>query len=171
VCIFVILAEFQSTWGKHDNSVLAEFPSTWGKYDKNPQTKVVALDTKDQEYVDIKDAFESTVGGKRTIVKIERVQNPTLYALYAARKKHMDQTNPPGTVNERRLYHGCARDVIQNIIHGGFNRSYAGRNGTICYVAIINLVIEASSKQMAFKIHMPPYIALPKADRQCMTLL
>lgn len=117
-------------------SFLAEFPSTWGKYDdKNPQTKLVAIDTKDQEYVDIKNAFESTAGGKRTIIKIERVQNPTLYAQYAARKKLMDQTNPPGTVNERRLYHGCGGDVVQNIIHGGFNRSYAGKNGIAKYFA------------------------------------
>ena len=110
---------------------LDEFPSTWGKYDKNPQTKVILLDPWSREYIDVKNGFDSTIGEtKRTIVKIERIQNPTLYAQYAARKKFMDQTNLPGTVNERRLYHGCPGDVVQNIIHGGFNRSFAGRNGT-----------------------------------------
>ena len=110
-------------------SLLAEFPSTWGAYDKNPQTKVVTLDPKDEEYVDVKNTFETSSGRKGTIVKIERIQNPTLYAQYAARKKLMDQTNPSGTQNERRLYHGCAGDSVQGIIHGGFNRSYAGKNG------------------------------------------
>ena len=110
--------------------LLAEFPSTWGEYDKNPQTKVVTLDPKDKEYVDVKSAFETSFREKRTIVKIERIQNPTLYAQYAARKKIMDQTNPSGTQNERRLYHGTAGDCVQSIIHGGFNRNYAGKNGT-----------------------------------------
>ena len=90
---------------------------------------MVLLDPKDEEYLDIKKGFDITVGGKRAISKIERIQNPTLYAQYAARKKLMDQTNPPKTMNERRLYHGCGGDVVQNIIHGGFNRSYAGKNG------------------------------------------
>ena len=124
---------------------LDEFPSTWGKGDKNPQTKVILLDPWSWEYIDVKKGFDSTIGGtKKTIVKIERVQNPTLYTQYAARKKFMDQTNPPGTVNERRLYHGCGGDVIQHIIHGGFNRSFAEKCGTnvinvaICSVHSLN---------------------------------
>ena len=112
-------------------SLLAEFPSTWGQYDDNPQTKIVNLDPKDKEYIDVKKGFDATVGGPKTIVKIERIQNPTLYAQYAARKKLMDRTNPPKTMNERRLYHGCGGEVVQSIIHGGFNRSYAGKNGKI----------------------------------------
>ena len=41
----------------------------------------------------------------------------------------MDQSNPKGTKNEERLYHGSSGDVIQNIVFQGFNRSYAGKNG------------------------------------------
>ena len=111
-------------------SISDEFPSTWRKDDENPQIRVISLDAKSQEYINVKNGFDLTSGGARTIVKIERVQNPTLYAQYAARKKVMDQTNPPDTKNERRLYHGCGEDSIQSIIHGGFNRSYAGKNGT-----------------------------------------
>ena len=110
--------------------LLAEFPTTWGKdIIKNPQIKLVQLGTNDSEYIEVKKGFETTVSGK-TIVKIERVQNPTLYAQYAARKRLMDQTNPVGTTNERRLYHGCGPEVVQNIYHGGFNRSFCGKNGT-----------------------------------------
>ena len=117
-----------------------EFPSTWGKYDTNPQTKVVLLDKNDQDYGDVINRFESTVGTKRTIVKVERIQNPTLYAQYAARKKLMDQTNPPGTPNERRLFHGCGGDVTESIIHGGFNRIYAGKHGTNYILGLHNIV-------------------------------
>ena len=104
------------------------------------------LGSKDEEYINVKKGFESSIGGaKITIIKIERIQNPTLYAQYAARKKLMDRTNPPGTVNERRLYHGCGGDVVQSIIYGGFNRSYAGKNGTnvtnivLCLYCILKL--------------------------------
>ena len=107
----------------------AEFPSTWGDdVNKNPQTKLVQLSTSDSEYIEVKKGFETTVS-RRTIVTIERIQNPTLYALYGARKRLMDQTNPVGTTNERRLYHGCGPDVVQSIYHGGFNRSFCGKNG------------------------------------------
>ena len=95
---------------------------------KNPQTKLVQLGAKDSEYIEVIKEFEKTVPGK-TILKLERVQNPTLYAQYAARKRLMDQTNPPGTTNERRLYHGCGPDVVEKIYHGGFNRSFCGKNG------------------------------------------
>ena len=104
-----------------------EFPPSWGN-DKNPQTDIIPLDPKDQEYIKIKNDFERTVSGI-TIVKIERIQNPTLYAQYSARKRRMDNDNPKGTLNERRLYHGCSAEVVQNIIFQGFNRSYAGKNG------------------------------------------
>ena len=110
---------------------LAEFPPTWGdNIDKNPQTKVVQLSTNDSEYIKIKKGFEVTVSGK-TIVKIERIQNPTLYAQYAARKRFMNQL---GTANEKRLYHGCGGDVVKNIYHGGFNRSFCGKNGKCALV-------------------------------------
>ena len=108
---------------------VAEFPATWGEdVNKNPQTQLVQLGTSDSEYIEVKKGFEATVSGK-TILKVERVQNPTLYAQYAARKRLMDQTNPPGTTNERILYHGCGPDVVKNIYHGGFNRSFCGKNG------------------------------------------
>ena len=64
-----------------------------------------------------------------SILKIERVQNPTLYSQYMARKKEMDKFNPPGHQNERWLFHGTKPETCPNISHGGFNRSYCGQNG------------------------------------------
>ena len=40
----------------------------------------------------------------------------------------MDKANP-GTGNERRLYHGCRPEVVQDIAHNGFNRIFAGLHG------------------------------------------
>ena len=37
--------------------------------------------------------------------------------------------NPAGTQNERRLWHGTASDVIDEIVAAGYNRGFNGRNG------------------------------------------
>ena len=108
--------------------IIGEFPSTW--QGNTLEIKLVTLNVRSEEYIGVQKGFESTVKGNR-IEKIERVQNPTLYTQYAARKKVMDQTNPPGTQNERRLYHGCAADIVQNVVHQGLNRTYARAGGKI----------------------------------------
>ncbi len=64
-----------------------------------------------------------------SIIRIERIQNPTLYSQYIARKKKMDKLNPQGCQNERQLFHGTKPDNCPTINHGGFNRSYCGQNG------------------------------------------
>ena len=100
---------------------------------------VVDLQPSDPEYQEVNTAFTSTMppagsaGGDiwKSVVKIQRIQNPALYAQYAGRKKIMEKENP-GIQNERRLFHGCKGDVVKNIHHQGFNRSFAGANGK-CY--------------------------------------
>lgn len=64
-----------------------------------------------------------------SIVKIERIQNPALYSQYVARRRQMDKQNPQGHQNERLLFHGTAVDSCGSINHGGFNRSFSGKNG------------------------------------------
>ena len=64
-----------------------------------------------------------------SIIKIERIQNPALYSQYVARKRQMDKQNPQGHQNERLLFHGTAKDSCGSINHGGFNRSFSGKNG------------------------------------------
>ena len=62
-------------------------------------------------------------------LQIERVQNKTLYQQFIAKKKLMDDTNPPGMKNERPLWHGFSEDAKNSICSYGFNRSYCGKNG------------------------------------------
>lgn len=59
---------------------------------------------------------------------MERVQNPTLFRQYQAKKAHMEKQNT-GIQNEKTLWHGTAVDAVQNINNYGFNRSYCGKNG------------------------------------------
>ena len=94
---------------------------------------VVKLSSNGHEYKDIAAKFNSTMVQRqshRRIVKIERIQNPTLYAQYTVKKRSMETANV-GRIhqNERRLFHGCALSAVTKINHGGFNRSYAGAHG------------------------------------------
>ena len=65
------------------------------------------------------------------LLQIERIQNKTVYTQYSIKKRHMEQTNPQGTTNERQLWHGLSKDAVQSVNYYGYNRSYCGnKNGT-----------------------------------------
>ena len=49
---------------------------------------------------------------------------------YEAKKQLLEQQNPPGTTNERTLWHGTAPEAVDSINAHGFNSlSYCGKNG------------------------------------------
>ena len=87
-----------------------------------------------KEYNEVLQEFNKsmTPGTSYTkIVKIQRIQNPMLYAQYVAKKKVMEKHNPPGFQNEQRLFHGTPAYICPQINQQGFNRSFAGKNGKI----------------------------------------
>ena len=119
----------------------AGFPASWEVMPKDSSGKeiachVVDLHPSDPEYHEVQTAFTSMMppagssGGStwKNLVKIQRIQNPALYAQYAGRKKIMEKENPQ-IENEKRLFHGCKGSVVKNIYHQGFYRSFAGVNG------------------------------------------
>lgn len=93
---------------------------------------VVDLSSSDAEYVDVRQKFDQTMAKHyRSIVRIQRIQNPALYFQFIVRKKEMDKYNPPGHQNEHKLYHGTSADTCPKINQSGFNRSFAGKNGNV----------------------------------------
>ncbi|KAL8582502.1 hypothetical protein ACOMHN_066594 [Nucella lapillus] len=64
------------------------------------------------------------------VLQIERIQNPTLFQQFKVKKKELEQYNPKGTENEKRLFHGTPSDSVEGIITNGFNRNFCGRHGT-----------------------------------------
>ena len=138
--------------------IVVESPGKWDTMPKGVACHIVDLDPKSTEYSEVKSKFVTSMGPLKIlqnppsshgmvtkmsmapygqwsqIIKIERIQNPFLHAQYVAKKKTMDQHNPSNIVNERELFHGCPGDVVEKISHHGFNRSFAGKNGT--YVAM-----------------------------------
>ena len=107
-------------------------PNYWDPQPKGADGKeiplhIVRLDaTKhSKEYKKVGDGFLQTANN-HTILKIERIQNPSLFKQYAAKKQSMEEQNGS---KERFLYHGTAADVVPNINQNGLNRSYSGKNG------------------------------------------
>ena len=183
-----------------------ESPGKWDTMPKGVACHIVALDPKSTEYSEVKSKFETSMGPLKMqqnppssrgmaaniamaqymyagqqwsqIIKIERIQNPFLHAQYVAKKKTMDQHNPSNIVNERELFHGCPGDVAEKISHHGFNRSFAGKNGT--YVAML-LVISYTERITFLKLtyiigyfvfhYIHAYIRLTYVHDTCMHIL
>ncbi|XP_040214269.1 protein mono-ADP-ribosyltransferase PARP14-like [Rana temporaria] len=102
-------------------------PSHWKPMGKTLVMEVdVAQGT--PEYSTVEQKFQKTCGN--TILKILRVQNRDLWLNYQIRKQNIDSKNG-STTNEKELFHGTDFNSIQHVNQNGFNRSYAGRNGTL----------------------------------------
>ena len=122
-----------------------ELPPSWETMPKDSSGKeigchLVDLQPSDPEYQEVLAAITSTMPSQETIydsfgpeldiVKMQRIQNPTLYAQYASRKKAMEKENPDIKI-ESWLFHKCynySHSVAKNIFNQGFNKSIAGPN-------------------------------------------
>ncbi|KAL8582500.1 hypothetical protein ACOMHN_066596 [Nucella lapillus] len=100
-------------------------PSHWAPM-KGDKVKRVDLKPDSNEYKKVAAHF----GAQAQIKKIERIQNPTLFQQFKVKKKELEQYNPKGTENEKRLFHGTPSDSVEGIITNGFNRNFCGRHGT-----------------------------------------
>lgn len=106
-------------------------PERWAAHSSNEQIKLVLLLAADPEYQDVEKNLRATLGNRNiTVSAISRIQNPTLYRQYAAKKAHLEKQNA-GINNEHTLWHGTAADAMDNINMYGFNRSYCGKNATV----------------------------------------
>ncbi|XP_052771711.1 protein mono-ADP-ribosyltransferase PARP14-like [Mya arenaria] len=106
-----------------------QIPTNWAPMKSSEQVKSIPLSHSDQEYQEALNDLTKTLGRQPKIVSIERIQNPTLYTQYEAKKKQMETANK-GTKNERMLWHGTADYAVPSISAHGFNRSYCGKNAT-----------------------------------------
>uniref|UniRef100_A0A3B5Q6Q4 Poly [ADP-ribose] polymerase n=1 Tax=Xiphophorus maculatus TaxID=8083 RepID=A0A3B5Q6Q4_XIPMA len=103
-------------------------PQHWDDM-KGSILKQVPLTAGSQEYNDVL-ADVTKNGLSLNIIKIERIQNTTLWQSYQLLKKQMEVKNKH-TNNEKLLYHGTGANSIDLINSKGFNRSYAGMHGAM----------------------------------------
>uniref|UniRef100_A0A4W5P7J1 Poly [ADP-ribose] polymerase n=1 Tax=Hucho hucho TaxID=62062 RepID=A0A4W5P7J1_9TELE len=108
---------------KDDTSV--SVPAHWDDM-KDSLLMLVPLTPGSKEYKNVEKEFQKTL--LNTILKIERVQNESLWKSYQIRKKHLEEKNKH-TNNEKLLFHGTSSNSITQINNHGFNRSYAGTHG------------------------------------------
>ncbi|KAL2094533.1 hypothetical protein ACEWY4_009252 [Coilia grayii] len=106
---------------KDDSSV--SLPSLWDDM-KGKNVVQIALSQGSKEYSEVEKEFRKT-GLASPIIKIERVQNSSLWKSYVIKKAEFDAKNNH-TNNEKRLFHGTSANKIDQINHHGFNRSFAG---------------------------------------------
>ncbi|GAA6082690.1 protein mono-ADP-ribosyltransferase PARP14 isoform X2 [Tachysurus ichikawai] len=103
-------------------------PSQWEDM-KGNLVLTVQIQQGSQEYADVETSFRRT-GLTSPILKIERVQNETLWKNYMNQKAYLEKKNKH-TNNEKLLFHGTGSDKIDKINNRGFDRSYAGMNGAM----------------------------------------
>jgi Poly(ADP-ribose) polymerase catalytic domain/WWE domain len=93
-----------------------------------------------REYKEVVDSFKSSLNRTCTIVKLERIQSLDLWRSYAVKKHSIEKrytnggsiavNNTQGTYEMKWLFHGTKTTAVSKIIKQGFNRSFAGINGT-----------------------------------------
>ncbi|KAM8749622.1 poly(ADP-ribose) polymerase family member 14-related sequence 1 isoform 1-T1 [Acanthopagrus schlegelii] len=106
-----------------------DIPLNWETMPANTTSKAFPLTAGTPEYTEIEKLFSATC--TQAIIKIERIQNPTLWKALQIKKLDMEQRNGHQN-NERRLFHGTAHDTVAHINDSGFNRVFAGKNAA-CY--------------------------------------
>ncbi|XP_052266746.1 protein mono-ADP-ribosyltransferase PARP14-like isoform X2 [Dreissena polymorpha] len=114
-------------------------PNNWETMATSENVKNVCLQ-RNKEFSDIEKEFVTQVSKgpyshkyraqNLQVVKIERIQNKTLYQQYMAKKKQMESKKKSGNQLERTVWHGTALESITSIVSNGFNRSYCGKHGT-----------------------------------------
>ncbi|XP_063432102.1 protein mono-ADP-ribosyltransferase PARP14-like isoform X2 [Mytilus trossulus] len=107
--------------------------------------KLVTLLPTSPEYTKLEQQFIQSVFSGRSewanqfnkqslkVTKIERIQNLSLYHMYAAKKALIEKQNPQGHKNEQELWHGTPDKAILSINMYGFNRSYCSDNSKDAY--------------------------------------
>ena len=61
--------------------------------------------------------------------EIERIENRSLYSMYAVKRSAMAERKTNSQTVERVLWHGTTAETVRKIQVLGFNRSYCGKNG------------------------------------------
>uniref|UniRef100_A0A3B5MJ33 Poly [ADP-ribose] polymerase n=1 Tax=Xiphophorus couchianus TaxID=32473 RepID=A0A3B5MJ33_9TELE len=104
-------------------------PEFWDAMPAGKTCHSVTLQTASSEYAEVLNLFKATCN--RAVIKIERIQNPTLWKSLQIKKHEMEVRNNHQN-NEKRLFHGTSENTVPIINERGFNRSYAGKNAA-CY--------------------------------------
>ncbi|XP_036256427.1 zinc finger CCCH-type antiviral protein 1-like [Molothrus ater] len=91
--------------------------------------KAVVISNTTSEYNEIKQLFHQTMKNY-SILKIQRIQNPSLWKVFQWQKEKMKRENGGKEVQEKRLFHGADVTFMETICSQNFDWRICGSNGT-----------------------------------------
>ncbi|NXC14668.1 PAR12 polymerase, partial [Corythaeola cristata] len=91
--------------------------------------KAVEISDTTSEYNTVKQRFHETMKNYN-ILKIQRIQNPSLWKVFQWQKEKMKKENGGKEVNERLLFHGTITCFMEAICGHNFDWRICGNNGT-----------------------------------------
>uniref|UniRef100_A0A8C7RF71 Poly [ADP-ribose] polymerase n=1 Tax=Oncorhynchus mykiss TaxID=8022 RepID=A0A8C7RF71_ONCMY len=103
-------------------------PQHWDAMPANTSCHSCLIQPGSPEHNEVLNLFRATC--PKIVLKIERIQNPSLWRNLQIKKDEMELRNGHKN-NEKRLFHGMCHTTINHINHHGFNRSYAGKNAAM----------------------------------------
>uniref|UniRef100_A0A8V5GBL6 Uncharacterized protein n=1 Tax=Melopsittacus undulatus TaxID=13146 RepID=A0A8V5GBL6_MELUD len=118
--------------GQRDSSIPNQScPEHWDK-SALPDFGYKAVEISDTtvEYNHIKQLFHKTMK-KYSILKIKRIQNPSLWKVFQWQKEQMKRENGGKDVNEKLLFHGTKTSFVESICIHNFDWRICGSNGTV----------------------------------------
>eukprot|EP00076_Gallus_gallus_P024047 XP_015146091.1 zinc finger CCCH-type antiviral protein 1 isoform X2 [Gallus gallus] len=92
--------------------------------------KEVEISTISSEYQEIKKQFEQTMKSCN-IIKILRIQNPSLWKVFQWQKEQMKRQSGGKEVKERLLFHGTMGCLLEDICSHNFDWRVCGSNGNL----------------------------------------
>ncbi|PKU42546.1 poly [Limosa lapponica baueri] len=117
--------------GQKDSSIPSQTCPTHWDQSALPELgyKTVELSNTTSEYDKIKQLFHQTMKGY-SILKIRRIQNPSLWKVFQWQKEQMKRENGGKEVNEKLLFHGTKTTFVEAICVHNFDWRICGSNGT-----------------------------------------
>ncbi|MGH0116587.1 UNVERIFIED_CONTAM: hypothetical protein FKN15_014787 [Acipenser sinensis] len=91
--------------------------------------KLVLLSSSSEEFKQVQDLFQRTLP-KSTIQKIERIQNLGLWEVFQWQKEQMKKKTGGKVVDERTLFHGTEKALLEAICQQNFDWRMCGAHGT-----------------------------------------
>ncbi|NWU36229.1 PAR12 polymerase, partial [Hylia prasina] len=91
--------------------------------------KAVVISKETSEYSGIKQLFHQTMKNY-SILKIQRIQNPSLWKVFQWQKEKMKRENGGKEVQEKQLFHGTDDTSMKTICTQNFDWRICGSNGT-----------------------------------------
>ncbi|XP_033824426.1 protein mono-ADP-ribosyltransferase PARP12 [Periophthalmus magnuspinnatus] len=119
-----------SSQSSSSQSTVVTVPSNWDKK-ALPEIgyKLVRLSDSALEYKMIVRLFTPTMPQRR-ITSIKRIQNPSLWKMFQWQKEQMQKRNGANPVNEKHLFHGTDKSLVEAICEQNFDWRMCGVHGT-----------------------------------------